>query len=512
MAKNPIPLEYSSWNTFMELRDRNLDRLKAIVDDLHSALGPLPDDQQKLADFYRSMMDEECINAAGMAPLAPVLDWCRRAADGAALEEVVGTLHSKFGVNVLFSLYASPDKKNSKWTIGSLSQSGLGLPDRDYYFDADKREKLSKYRGYVESLFRMLGANGLPEYSSTGACTAAARDVLAVETAIAASHMTRTERRDAEKTYNKMTVETLSILCKNQTLEWRHYLSRGVGSLDFSWDSYFNIIGKPTAALGEINVAAIDAVKRAVLILGSECYTQPSASASSLCPLVNYFIFHAVLSYSAHLPTEFGTAHFRFFEQELKGTAEQSPRWKRTLQQLEHYMGDSFGKLYTSLHFSEDAKNKALRIVELVRDAFKKRLFSVEWMCEATREEALRKMENFRVKVGYPDKFINYDGLVIFPHDPVDSRHVDNVINARTFSVALELSRINCATDRDLWFMTPQTVNAYYHPSLNEIVFPAAILQHPFFDPNNDEAVNFGSLGSVVGHEMTHGFDDQGRK
>lgn len=175
-------------------------------------------------------------------------------------------------------------------------------------------------------------------------------------------------------------------------------------------------------------------------------------------------------------------------------------------------MGDNLGKLYTSRHFPEESKAEALRIVELVRNSLRQRLLTVDWMSDETRAEALRKMEKFRVKIGYPDRFVDYEDLTILPFDPTSSNHIKNIIAARQFDFGKELSRMNGSTDRERWFMTPQTVNAYYHPSLNEIVFPAAILQHPFFDPNNDESVNFGSLGAVVGHEMTHGFDDQGRK
>mmetsp|Transcript_4278 Transcript_4278/g.7021 ORF Transcript_4278/g.7021 Transcript_4278/m.7021 type:complete len:444 (-) Transcript_4278:927-2258(-) len=278
-------------------------------------------------------------------------------------------------------------------------------------------------------------------------------------------------------------------------LTWSQYLTGGSASLPlFLWDRYFELIGKSVHDLGDINVGALNAVCGVTSLMGSAI-------------LPHYLLFHAVNSYAAHLPKRFVDAHFEFFQKELMGTAQQLPRWKRALQSLESALGDELGQLYVSKYFPSDAKQRALDVVEEVRDALRERLLEVDWMSEETRKEAMVKMEKFKVKIGFPERWIDYTSLRV-----QEGLHFENVVAARQFAFQLELSRMNAPTDKHRWYMTPQTVNAYYHPSLNEIVFPAAILQPPFFDAQADAAVQFGSLGAVVGHEMTHGFDDQGRK
>jgi putative endopeptidase len=512
MQKNPIPNEYSSWNTFMALRDLNLDRLKTILDKLLSGAGELSSSASKLADFYSGMMDEERIEAAGVGPLIPVLNLCRTARHDPA--SAIGQLHSRYGVKALFSLYSSPDKKNSEHTIAALYQSGLGLPDRDYYFDADKLEKRQKYKEYIELVFRLLGEFGVAEFSAPSVCREAAGSVFNLEATLASRHLTRTQCRDPELTYNKMTPGEVETLFRGDPGTWNSYIAYGIAGTPsaLKWSAYLEAVGLTTSSCGDVNVATVDAIKQAVSIAGSAKYRYPLLETAQSSALEYYLIFHSVLSYSAHLPRAFVSAHFNFFEKELSGTSELRPRWKRSLEALESALGEELGKLYVASYFPSDSKARALAVVEAVRGALDRRLREVDWMSEATRAEALRKMEKFRVKIGFPDRWIDYSALPIEPYSNPESLHLNNVAAARRFAFALELSRINAPTDRERWFMTPQTVNAYYHPSLNEIVFPAAILQHPFFDAGNDLAVNFGSLGAVVGHEMTHGFDDQGRK
>ena len=405
---------------------------------------------------------------------------------------------------MFFAAHSSPDKSNSDHSLCALYQGGLGLPDRDYYFDADKAEKRAKYVEYIASLFRLLGASSaagslpqpeLVKYQDDEYCLAVAKAVLVLETRIASTHLTRTASRDPLLTFNKMSVAELA---KRSVppLTWPTYLTYGTRPpVRFDWVEYFHACGKSVEALGDINVASVDAVTGLATILdeyhGSEA-------------LMHYLRFHAVNSYAGHLPAAFVDAQFGFFEKELKGTAEQQPRWKRALQSLESALGEELGQLYVAKYFPSDAKQRALEIVEAVRDALRERLLEVEWMSEETRVEAMRKMEKFKVKIGFPDQWLDYSSMQI-----VRGQHFENVVAARQYAHALELSRMNAPTDKARWFMTPQTVNAYYHPSLNEIVFPAAILQPPFFDPDADAAVQFGSLGAVVGHEMTHGFDDQ---
>lgn len=272
-------------------------------------------------------------------------------------------------------------------------------------------------------------------------------------------------------------------------LTWGRYLATGITS-KFIWSRYFDLIGKPQDQLGDINVACVEAVSRFSDLLDSSS-------------LVKYLLFHVVNNFAPHLSAPLVKANFDFYEKELKGTAEILPRWKRSLQGMEAALGEALGKLYVAKYFPPDAKSRALSVVENIRDALRERLNEVTWMSTETRKEALLKMEKFKVKIGYPDEWKDYSTLAIS-----STEHCQNVINGRQFDFKLELKRINAPTDKKRWFMTPQTVNAYYHPSLNEIVFPAAILQPPFFDAAADIAVQYGSLGAVVGHEMTHGFDE----
>jgi len=403
-------------------------------------------------------------------------------------------------VHAFFSAHSSPDKSNSEHSLCALYQGGLGLPDRDYYFDADKAEKRVKYVTYIASLFRLLGASNaahadLAQYADESYALAAARTVLEVETRIAGTHLTRTASRDPLLTFNKMTHAEL-VKRSAPPLTWSTYLAHGAAPpTKFDWVRYFAAIGKPAEALGDLNVASVSAITGLSAILDDFAGTHA---------LVHYLRFHSVNSFAGHLPAAFADAQFDFFEKELKGTVQQLPRWKRALQGLESALGEELGQLYVAKYFPADAKQRALEVVEAVRDALRERLLEVEWMSEQTRQEAMIKMEKFKVKIGFPDQWLDYSAMKISR-----GKHFENVLAARQYAHALEQSRMNAPTDKARWFMTPQTVNAYYHPSLNEIVFPAAILQPPFFDPGADAAVQFGSLGAVVGHEMTHGFDDQ---
>ena len=412
-------------------------------------------------------------------------------------------MHRKYGVQVFFAAHSSPDKSDSNHSLCGLYQGGLGLPDRDYYFDADKTEKREKYLEYVATLFRLLGASvaagelnqpELEAYRNEEYCISAAVAVLELETNIASMHLTRTEARDPKLTFNKMSVSELTTR-SNPNLSWAAYLTTGVPTPRFNWAQYFAHTGKGVEELGLVNVASTEA------ICGLPELLMKFADSPTI---LHYLRFHSINSYANHLPTAYSDAHFAFFEKELKGTEQQLPRWKRALQSLENALGEELGQLYVAKYFPADAKQRALEVVEAVRDALRERLMEVEWMSEKTREEAMVKMEKFKVKIGFPDHWLDYSSM-----DITRGKHFQNVVAARQYAHALELSRMNAPTDKSRWFMTPQTVNAYYHPSLNEIVFPAAILQPPFFDPLADAAVQFGSLGAVVGHEMTHGFDDQ---
>jgi putative endopeptidase len=471
-AANPIPAEYSSWNTFIALRDLNLERLKVILDELGEGGAGKEVGGVKLADYYKNFMDEEAIESRGLSVVSGLRDLCKQAEHN--LAKTVATLHSVYGVDVFFGTGSSPDKGNSQHSLGNLRQGGLGLPDRDYYFEESKAEKVDKYLLYVTKVFQLLGEDpAFPEYADVGICAGLAAAILALEKSIASTHLTRTASRDPNLTYNKMSVIDLITLTGGNT-----------ESPDFDWRVYFEAMGKGEEQLGEINVSSVEAIRKASSFMRGPV-------------LQHYLLFHCVNSFSMHLPRALVEAHFVFFQQELMGTVQQLPRWKRALQGLEAALGDELGQLYVAKHFREDAKQRALVVVESVREALEERLLEVQWMSEATRVEAMAKMRKFKVKIGFPDRWVDYSNLAI-----QRDLHFENVVAARGFAFRLEVSRMNAPTDLLRWYMTPQTVNAYYHPSLNEIVFPAAILQPPFFDASADAAVQFGSLGSVVGHEM----------
>jgi putative endopeptidase len=495
IKKNPIPPEYSSWNTFMVLRDLNLDRLKAILDEAATAAAtgktsPNPE-FDKVSTFFNTFMNEAEIEAKGIKDLVPVMDSIDNA-NCRDLSGLIAELHARYNVRSFFSLSSSPDRKNSVHTLANITQSGLGLPDKDYYFDDDKQAKREKYVEYIAAVLEELGRQGIAAYADIDACRAVAHRIFDFEVKIARSHLTRAEMRDAEKTYNKKTLAELTALTHEDT--WADYLSQGVSRRAFDWQRYLACVGKPAEVVGDVNLTSPSTIRAAVRLMAE--------------PVVkDYLRFQVINAYAPHLYGAISDLHFAFFEKELKGTSEQRPRWKRALDYVEAALGEALGQEYVAKHFSGDSKVKALAIVEQVRDVLRDRLQEIEWMQPQTKSAALLKMERFNVKIGYPDQWLNYGPLFVAP----DS-HIDNVLRANYFHFQIELQRINSPTDRTRWFMTPQTVNAYYHPSLNEIVFPAAILQPPFFDPTADEAVNFGSLGAVVGHEMTHGYDDQGRK
>lgn len=518
---NPIPAEYSSWNTFIALRDLNLERLKIIVDEL----GSIKDGQETVAAnanvekvklFFQGFMDENSIEAAGAKGLYPIF----RVMENIHLD-VSGTLaylHSQVGLSALFSVYSTPDKADSNHTIASLYQGGLGMPDRDYYFDQDKAEKRKSYVEYIAKLFALVTAE-FPEYQSLlgsdeTSSTAIAQQILHFESKIANWHLTRTQARDPKVTYNKMSLAQLAQHTRDVQENWSVYLARGVTANQnqrnaFSWETYFDSIGKPVADLGKINVACMTYLTHFSALLQEKA-------------LVPYLFFHAINHFAPHLSTPFVNAHFYFHEHLLKGTSEQLPRWKRGLQVIDHsyVLGEALGQLYVARFFQESSKQRATYIVEKVRQALAERLLEVDWMLSPdTRAQALEKMRGFKVKIGYPDVWVSADGLTLLSSSSGTNSRVDdggvhilNLQAVRAFEFRREVQRMNAPTDKTRWFMTPQTVNAYYHPSLNEIVFPAAILQPPFFDAQADLAVQFGSLGAVVGHEMTHGFDDQGRK
>lgn len=486
IKENPIPPGYPNWNTFLHLHVTSQERLKDLLSGLEKEkeTRKLSDDESKVASFYRAAMDETKIEKEKGAPMEALMELCRESAQVAKsdLASCIGKFKAEFGIEMFFGIGAGPDYKNSEHSICQVGQGGLGLPDRDYYFDEDKAEKRAAYKKHVAKMLTLV--DNPESEKSTEEAISLAIAVYELELKLAEKHMTKTECRDPEATYNKMTVEELASKCED--------------NFDFS-SYFFAATGKTADELGAINIRNTAAIERM------------AEAVSSVDPgvLLGYLRWHSVRSCASYLSQAFVDESFDFNERILAGTAEIKPRWKRAMAFTESALGEALGQLYCAKHFDESCKERALSIVESVRQALEDRLKEVDWMTsDDTRKNAMKKMNKFKVKIGYPDEWIDYSSLKV----DADESFLSMVFKARVFELGRDIKEMNAPTDKKKWFMTPQTVNAYYHPNLNEIVFPAAILQPPFFNPKADDAVNYGAMGAVVGHEMTHGFDDKGRK
>jgi putative endopeptidase len=371
-------------------------------------------------------------------------------------------------------LGASPDNKQSNISICQIAQGGLGLPDRDYYFDEDKEDKRIAYKTHIAKMLSLLQNNTNDNDDNVeDTFIKISNDIFDLETKLAKGHMTKTENRDPESTYNKMSIHELS--------------SSTYSDPKFPFPAFFTAATNKTMdELGHVNIRNLQAIQIATTLITSIDHDV----------LKHYLRWRSIRSCAQYLNKAFVNEDFNFNEKILAGTNEIKPRWKRAMAFTENALGEALGQMYCAKYFDESCKQKALFIVESVRQALEDRLKEVDWIqSDSTREEALKKMSRFNVKIGYPDKWIDYSTLDIQSNDSF----MMMIFKSRVFDHEREVKEMNAPTDRNKWFMTPQTVNAYYHPNLNEIVFPAAILQAPFFDPTADDAINFGSMGAVVG-------------
>jgi putative endopeptidase len=376
------------------------------------------------------------------------------------------------GINTLFYLLAEKDNKEKDLVITWLYQGGLGLPDRDYYTNTDQRSKdiREEYVSHVTKMFELIGAN---KYDATQS----AKKVMKMETQLAEASMTLKEQRNPIAIYNKMPVKKLDRMTPH-----------------FNWRKYFSYIGLEKAI--DINVAQPIFFKEASKMMGK----------INIDDWKTYLRWHLINNTAAYLSDEFANLDFEFYQKYLSGTEKRQPRWKRVLRSTSSHLGEIVGQFYVERFFPPEAKTKALDLVMNLKAAFKDRIKNTEWMSEETKQRALEKLEAFGVKIGYPDKWTDYSTLEI-----EGDSYLANVLRANHFEFKRDIEKIGKPVDRNEWEMSPQTVNAYYHPFLNEVVFPAAILQPPFFNHQADDPVNYGAIGVVIGHEMTHGFDDQGR-
>ncbi len=468
---NPIPAAYSSWGVFNEINERNNTALHTILDRATQARnsGFI---EKLVGDFYASGMDETAIESAGLTPVQPELDRISALADISQLPQVFGRLHL-LRVGAGFGFSSEADPSNSTMTIAGSWQGGLGLPDRDYYLRTDDQSKKirEQYVAHVAKMFELAG-----DASTTASTEAEA--VMKLETALAEGSRTRAALRDPIANFHKMPLADLQKLTPH-----------------FAWSNYFSAIGLAGPEVIDVGqpefFTALDEQITATPLAGWKAYLR----------------WQFLSSVSASLSTSFVNEDFAFYGTTLSGTLALRERWKRILSTVNSNVGEALGQLYVAECFPPAAKTRALEMVGNLRAALRERLQTLEWMDEPTRAAALKKLDALNVKIGYPDKWRDYSKLVI-DRGPL----VLNILRAREFNSHYQLNKIGKPVDRAEWGMTPPTVNAYYNPSFNEIVFPAGILQPPFFDATADDPVNYGAIGAIIGHEMTHGFDDQGRQ
>jgi putative endopeptidase len=473
MASHPIPPEYSQYGAFHVLYDQNQEELKSLVMEVSSdANAKQGSVSQKIRDFYNSGMDTVRIEKDRISPIQQELD----AIDAIKTKTDVARLTAQMqqvGINPFFYFYAGADKKNSSMEIANFYQGGLGLPDVDYYTNENERSQQLRddYVDHVKKMFMLMGTEE-PKASQMAAT------VMAIETDLAKTSKTRLERRVPEKNYYKTDLAGLV-----ET------------SPSFDWEAYFSALG--LTKTDELNLGQKE------FIAG----ISPIVDKYTVEDWKTYLKWNLVDASANYLSSDFVDQHFDFFGKTLSGQQELKPRWKRVLATTSGGLGEAIGQLYVERYFPPESKNRMVELVENLRLAFAERIKKLDWMSENTKEEALAKLSAITVKIGYPDKWKDYSSMEVVPDN-----YIRNVRNANLFEFKRELDKIGKPVDKSEWGMTPQTVNAYYNPTNNEIVFPAGILQPPFFNKDADDAVNYGAIGVVIGHEMTHGFDDQGRK
>jgi putative endopeptidase len=472
LKDNPIPAEYATWGTFTQLRDKNLTAMRTILEAAAKSNAAVGSNEQKIGDFYASCMDTSAIEAAGLKPIAGELATIDAINDRKSLDAAIVRLQRE-GASLLFRFSSAQDIKDSTRVIAAASQGGLGMPDRDYYFrDDDKSKQLrADYERHVAKMFELAGDP--PDQAASEAKT-----VVTIETGLAKASRTRVELRDPEKNYNLMPLAEMKTLTP-----------------DWSWETYLHAIGAPPVE--QVNVRQPEFFKE---------MNQELASVS-LPDWKIYLRWHVIHDSAPALPDRFVQENFDFYDRKLSGTKEILPRWKRCVQSTDQSLGEALGQVYVDKYFPPAAKARAKEMVNNLIAALRDDIPTLSWMGPETKKEALAKLEAFNVKIGYTDKWRDYSKLSIDR-----GSYAANARRGIEFEYARQLAKIGKPVDRTEWGMTPPTVNAYYNSTMNEIVFPAGILQPPFYDPNADDAVNYGGIGAVIGHEISHGFDDQGSK
>jgi len=463
-----IPADRSNYGSFTALFEQSQKQMRTIIEEAAAAKdSPKGSNNQKIGDLFNSYMDEETIEALGMKPLQTEFDKIDAIKDKDQLASHFA--HAvKIGSAIPIGVFVGQDRKNSTQYITSVSQWGLGLPDRDYYFDENRAEIRTKYVEFIDKIMTLAGF----ENTKTSA-----ENIMAVETALAEHNWTRVQRRDANATYNKMTKDEFSKMISS--LNWVNYLT----AADFNVSDF--VINHPSYFEGFNKIYA----------------------ETDLDTWKDYLRFNLLNTFATSLNKDIVKVNFDFYRGTLSGVKEMRPRWKSGVNLINGTLGFMLGKVYVDKHFPPEAKERMVELVANLTTAFDIAITELSWMGEETKIKAKEKLNNFTKKIGYPDKWQDYTALVIKEGDLVG-----NMIRANIYTYNRNKDNLGKPVDRSEWFMSPQTVNAYYNPPMNEIVFPAAILQPPFFNLEADDAVNYGAIGAVIGHEYGHGFDDQGRK
>ena len=473
---NPIPPDRARWSRFEQLAEQNLKIEREILEKAADASQKRPEIDQKIGDFYASCMDEPAIEAKGVQPVADMLTRINGAKSKAALVNQIAALHRR-GIRVLFGFSVRPDAKNSTQQIANVDQGGLGLPDRDFYLRDDPRSvKLrTQYEENIRTMFELLAK---AEGKADPGVASRSQAVMTIETALAKGSLDRVARRNPDNTYHMMDAAQLAELAP-----------------EIAWQRYFN--GMSARKIDRLNVGAPDFFKALNTQLQS----------ASLDDLKTYLAWHVLEANADLLPKVFREANFEFFGKTLRGAREMPARWKQCVQATDRALGEALGQKFVEVAFSGPSKARALQLVNEIEKEMGNIIQSAEWMTPATRKEGIKKLQAVANKIGYPEKWRDYTSVNIVRGD-----YFGDSLRARQFAVARNLAKLGQPVDKSEWSMTPPTVNAYYSPLQNNINFPAGILQPPFYSSKAEDAVNYGAIGVVIGHELTHGFDDQGRR
>ena len=471
IKNNPLKPEYARFGTFDQLLENNQEQLRVLIEELSATPHEAGSVAGKIGALYAMGLDSTKLNADGVAPIKEELAAINALATKSDVSKMVATLH-KEGMAPFFALFVDADEKNSAMNIVQLYQAGIGMGDRDYYLleDEGSAKMRDAYRAYINKLFTLAGSS--PEQAD-----AAVDAVMKIEKAIAEISYGREDLRDSQKNYNKLAYEDFKKI-----------------ESPLDWDVYFESMG--LAGLKELDAKQINFYKDM-----SEALRNTTVDEQKY-----YLAFNLLSAAAPYLSDDFVDADFEFYGKVIYGKQEQQPRWKRSLNTVNGALGEAVGEMYVEKYFPASSKEKMLTLVGNLQTALSERINGLEWMSDTTKAKAQEKLAAFTVKIGYPDKWRDYSGLEI-----KDDSYWANVRRSNIFDMAYQLADVDKPVDKSRWHMNPQTVNAYYNPTTNEICFPAAILQPPFFNPDADDAVNYGAIGVVIGHEMTHGFDDQGR-